>query len=104
MPSLSDLLGQWRDDLAGWAIPEHITSAVAESPWVLPRDVFARRADRLRRDPGGPSFERAFEALDPPGFARPHHNDLRGKAPKPPLPTEKTDRDQHQTPPKRRRP
>jgi SAM-dependent methyltransferase len=65
--SLTALLDRWREDLAAWAIPEHITAAVAESPWVLPRQVFARRADRLRRDPGGPSFERAFEALDPPG-------------------------------------
>jgi SAM-dependent methyltransferase len=64
---LTALLDRWREDLAAWAIPEHITAAVAESPWVLPRQVFARRADRLRRDPGGPSFERAFEALDPPG-------------------------------------
>ena len=67
MASLTALLDRWREDLAAWAIPEHITAAVAESPWVLPRQVFARRADRLRRDPGGPSFERAFEALDPPG-------------------------------------
>jgi SAM-dependent methyltransferase len=65
--SLTALLDRWREDLAAWAIPEHITAAVADSPWVLPRQVFARRADRLRRDPGGPSFERAFEALDPPG-------------------------------------
>jgi SAM-dependent methyltransferase len=64
---LTALLDRWREDLAAWAIPEHITAAVAESPWVLPRQVFARRADRLRRDPGGPSFERAWEALDPPG-------------------------------------
>src|SRR6266487_6099372 len=64
---LGELLDKWREDLAAWAIPEHITAAVAESPWVLPRQVFARRADRLRRDPGGPSFERAWEALDPPG-------------------------------------
>ena len=56
MASLTELLRQWRGDLAGWAIPEHITSAVTESPWVLPRDVFARRADRLRRAPGGPSL------------------------------------------------
>ena len=67
MASLSALLDRWREDLAAWAIPEHITAAVADSPWVLPRQVFARRADRLRRDPGGPSFERAWEALDPPG-------------------------------------
>jgi len=64
---LTELLDRWREDLAAWAIPEHITAGVAESPWVLPRQVFARRADRLRRDPGGPSFERAWEALDPPG-------------------------------------
>ena len=67
MASLTALLDRWREDLAAWAIPEHITAAVADSPWVLPRQVFARRADRLRRDPGGPSFERAWEVLDPPG-------------------------------------
>ena len=67
MASLSDLTRQWRDDLAGWAIPESITSAVTESPWVLPRDVFARRADRLRRAPGGASYDRERAALDPPG-------------------------------------
>ena len=64
---LAELLGRWRDDLAGWAIPEHITAAVAESPWVLPGQVFARRADRLSADPSGPSYERAWTALDPPG-------------------------------------
>ena len=67
MAPLTALLDRWREDLAAWAIPERITAGVAESPWVLPRQVFARRADRLRRDPGGPSFERAWEALDPPG-------------------------------------
>ncbi len=67
MPPLSGLLGKWREDLAGWAIPESITSAVTESPWVLPRDVFARRADRLRQAPGGPSYDRERDALDPPG-------------------------------------
>ena len=50
-----------------WAIPEHITAGVAESPWVLPRQVFARRADRVSAAPSGPSFERAWTALDPPG-------------------------------------
>lgn len=67
MGSLSALLTRWRDDLAAWAIPGHITAAVAESPWVLPRQVLARRADRLRRSPAGPSYERALAALDPPG-------------------------------------
>jgi 2-polyprenyl-3-methyl-5-hydroxy-6-metoxy-1,4-benzoquinol methylase len=67
MSQLTSLLERWRDDLATWAIPEHISSAVAESPWVLPRQVFARRADRLRADPAGPSYERARDALDPAG-------------------------------------
>jgi SAM-dependent methyltransferase len=64
---LPDLLDRWRADLAAWAIPEEITAAVAESPWVLPRQVFARRADRVTAAPSGPSFERAWAALDPPG-------------------------------------
>src|ERR1700730_6534843 len=67
VPPLTELLGRWRDDLAAWAIPEHISAAVTESPWVLPRQVFARRADRLRDHPAGPSCDRAREALDPPG-------------------------------------
>jgi SAM-dependent methyltransferase len=64
---LQDLLDGWRRDLAAWAIPEEITAAVTESPWVLPRQVFARRADRVRAAPDGPSFQRAWAALDPPG-------------------------------------
>ena len=34
---------------------------------MLPRQVFARRADRVTAAPSGPSFERAWAALDPPG-------------------------------------
>jgi len=64
---LNELLSRWREDLSAWAIPDHITAAVDESPWVLPRQVFARRADRLRLAPGGASFDREWEALDPPG-------------------------------------
>ena len=64
---LPDLLDRWRADLAAWAIPDSITAAAAESPWVLPRQVFARRADRVTAAPSGPSFERAWAALDPPG-------------------------------------
>ena len=66
-PGLSDLLRTWRDDLAAWAIPDQILGAVQESPWVLPGQVFARRADRLAAEPAGPSFEQAWAALDPPG-------------------------------------
>ena len=65
---LPDLLDRWRADLAAWAIPDSITAAAAESPWVLPRQVFARRADRVSAAPSGPSFERAWAALDPPGI------------------------------------
>jgi len=64
---LTELTGRWQADLAAWAIPEHITAAVAQSPWVLPHEVFARRADRLAATPAGPSYERAWAALDPPG-------------------------------------
>jgi SAM-dependent methyltransferase len=64
---LSALLDRWRDDLAAWAVPEHIRATVADSPWVLPRQVFARRADRVSAAPSGPSYERAWAALDPPG-------------------------------------
>ena len=54
MAPLTELLNRWREDLSAWAIPDRITAGVAESPWVLPRQVFARRADRLSRAPGGP--------------------------------------------------
>ena len=58
---------RWRSDLAAWAIPDDIAAAVEESPWVLPRQVFARRADRVTAAPAGPSYQRAWAALDPPG-------------------------------------
>jgi SAM-dependent methyltransferase len=64
---LTELLARWRADLASWAIPDHILAATPESPWVLPGQVFARRADKLSAGPAGPSFERAWDALDPPG-------------------------------------
>ena len=58
---------QWRSALAEWAIPEHITAAVTESPWVMPTEVFARRADQYVAQPTGQSWERASEALTPRG-------------------------------------
>jgi 2-polyprenyl-3-methyl-5-hydroxy-6-metoxy-1,4-benzoquinol methylase len=67
MPDLTVLLERWRAELAAWTIPEKITAAVSESPWTLPRQVFARRADRLRDAPTGPSYELAWAALDPDG-------------------------------------
>ena len=67
MTDLAERLERWSSDLAAWAIPDHITAAVSESPWVLPRQVFARRADRMSAAPSGPSYRRAWAALDPPG-------------------------------------
>jgi SAM-dependent methyltransferase len=64
---LAGLLDAWRGDLAAWAIPGHISAAVTESPWVLPRQVFARRADRQAGTPSGASYDLAWAALDPPG-------------------------------------
>lgn len=61
------LLDRWRADLMAWAIPDEITSQVSESPWVLPKQVFARRAERHVRQPFGCSFEREREALKPSG-------------------------------------
>ncbi|MGE5287029.1 MAG: class I SAM-dependent methyltransferase [Micromonosporaceae bacterium] len=61
------MLHRWRDDLAAWAIPDEIAAQVSESPWVLPRQVFARRAERHARQPFGNSFVRAREALEPHG-------------------------------------
>ena len=66
-PDLARRLDLWRDELAGWAIPEHILAQSDDSPWVLPRQVFARRADRMAAQPDGASFRRAWGALDPPG-------------------------------------
>jgi Methyltransferase domain len=57
----------WQDRLAAWAIPPRILEAATESPWTLPPQVFARRADRYIGEPAGPSHARAAEALDPPG-------------------------------------
>ncbi len=58
---------RWRSALAEWAIPDHITAAVTESPWVVPTEVFARRADQYVAQPTGRSWERASEALAPRG-------------------------------------
>jgi SAM-dependent methyltransferase len=65
--SLPGLLDRWRSDLAAWAIPDHIIAAAEQSPWVLPREVFIRRASRVAAAPSGPSYERARAALDPAG-------------------------------------
>jgi SAM-dependent methyltransferase len=60
----ASLCRAWADDLAAWQLPESVTAQVEESPWVLPTEVFARRADHLLANPGGPSYKRALEALE----------------------------------------
>jgi SAM-dependent methyltransferase len=65
--AVGELLDRWRRDLEAWMIPAWITDAAAESPWVLPRQVFIRRADQQLAAPGGRSFQRAWEALEPFG-------------------------------------
>jgi SAM-dependent methyltransferase len=63
----SGVLERWQRDLAAWAIPEHIAARASESPWELPRGVFVRRAEHSTAARSGPSFERAWEALEQPG-------------------------------------
>ena len=48
-------------------IPDEILAAAEESPWVLPPGLFARRARVAADMPQGPSYERAWEALEPSG-------------------------------------
>ncbi|WP_216205062.1 class I SAM-dependent methyltransferase [Amycolatopsis aidingensis] len=62
-----EAIERWRTELAAWRIPEHILAAAEDSPWVLPRPVFTRRADRQLRSPEGASHPAAWDALDPPG-------------------------------------
>jgi SAM-dependent methyltransferase len=53
----------WGEALAALSIPERIGGAVAESPWVLPRSVFERRADAQIAEPVGASFAAAAAEL-----------------------------------------
>jgi SAM-dependent methyltransferase len=64
---VTSALQHWQDQLATWAIPPEILSAVRESPWALPAQVFARRTDRYLAEPVGASYARATEALGTPG-------------------------------------
>jgi SAM-dependent methyltransferase len=48
-------LDRWRDQLAGWAIPEEILAAAPESPWGFPVGLFRSRAQRAGSRPTTPS-------------------------------------------------
>jgi SAM-dependent methyltransferase len=54
---------EWAEALAAWRIPPSILDAAPESPWVLPEEVFSRRAAQALASPGGVSYRRAAEAL-----------------------------------------
>ncbi|QWF76808.1 class I SAM-dependent methyltransferase [Amycolatopsis sp. CA-230715] len=60
-------LRRWADALASWAIPPEILADAPESPWVLPRQVFTRRADAQLAHPSGATHTAALEALTEPG-------------------------------------
>jgi SAM-dependent methyltransferase len=57
----------WADSLAAWAIPQAILDGAEDSPWVLPGEVFARRADRAIAEPSGATYDEAAAALTSPG-------------------------------------
>src|SRR5215472_9281306 len=61
--STVDPLSTWSAALAAWAIPDQVLAAAPESPWLLPRDLFARRADAQVERPSGAALQRAAEAL-----------------------------------------
>jgi 2-polyprenyl-3-methyl-5-hydroxy-6-metoxy-1,4-benzoquinol methylase len=58
---------EWARQLAAWRIPSSIQGAMPESPWVLPREVFRRRADQQVAHPIGATHEHAVAALAWPG-------------------------------------
>ncbi|WP_158893179.1 class I SAM-dependent methyltransferase [Amycolatopsis anabasis] len=57
----------WSDALAAWAIPEPVLAGAPESPWVLPREVFVRRADAQLACPIGATYAEGLAALREPG-------------------------------------
>lgn len=62
-----DAIQHWRAALAAWEIPPAVLAEAEDSPWVLPRHVFVRRARSQLTRPEGASFDAAWQALRPPG-------------------------------------
>lgn len=60
-------LQAWAEALAAWTIPPEVLAGAEESPWVLPRQVFIRRADTQITAPSGQTHAAALEALTEPG-------------------------------------
>ncbi|MDR7302263.1 class I SAM-dependent methyltransferase [Haloactinomyces albus] len=60
-------LTNWAEQLEAWAIPQRVLEQATDSPWVLPRQVFAHRADRRIAEPDGASHREAASVLERPG-------------------------------------
>jgi hypothetical protein len=58
-----DPVDAWTQALGAWAIPEDILAMAPESPWQVPPEWFARRADLQIERREGRSIARAEEAL-----------------------------------------
>lgn len=58
---------RWATKLGAWVIPDAILEQAEVSPWVLPRSMFRRRADRDIEAPFGATFQEAARALATPG-------------------------------------
>lgn len=58
---------RWQHALQEWNIPQRILDQAPQSPWVLPRQVFIRRADAQLAHPTGATFQQALAALAEPG-------------------------------------
>jgi SAM-dependent methyltransferase len=51
----------WERELRGWAIPAEILAKAETTPWLVPRDVFVRRADRQLHQPSTPTHQAVLE-------------------------------------------
>lgn len=60
-------LEDWSAALAAWQIPPAVLARADDSPWVLPREVFRRRADAQCAQPVGATYRAALDALPEPG-------------------------------------
>lgn len=60
---MADAVDRWAEQLAAWAIPEHILATAPESPWVLPQGVFTRRVDRHLAAPATPTHRAVLAGL-----------------------------------------
>ncbi|MGC8472879.1 MAG: class I SAM-dependent methyltransferase [Candidatus Dormibacteria bacterium] len=54
---------RWAEALAAWAIPEEILAQARESPWDLPPQAFAARAERSLESAPSPTHQMALDAL-----------------------------------------